>query len=116
MVRYVLLSRDHDPAATGRVTRPEADDLLRQGIELLAEHQDRIAAQSTPGLLVVLQRLDASGKDSTIKHVMSGVTAAIVVQALSAINPQYPPTDPAAAREMTQARTELAAELGGNPR
>ena len=43
-------------------------------------------------------------------------TAAIVVQALSAINPQYPPTDPAAAGEMAQARTELAAELAGNPR
>src|SRR5215467_2442759 len=69
----VTLSRDHDPAATGQVTRPEADDLLRQGIELLAEHQDRLAAQSTCGLLVVLQGLDASGKDSTIKHVMSGV-------------------------------------------
>jgi hypothetical protein len=36
------------------------------------------------------------------------------VQALSAINPQYPPTDPAAAEEMAQARTELAAELAGN--
>src|SRR5215472_11525646 len=51
----VTLSRDHDPAATGQVTRPEADDLLRQGIELLAEHQDRLAAQSTCGLLVVLR-------------------------------------------------------------
>lgn len=33
----VTLSRDHDPAATLRVARPEADDLLTQGIELLAE-------------------------------------------------------------------------------
>ena len=69
----VTLSRDHDPAATGRVTRPEADDLLRQGTELLAEHQDQLAAQGSRGLLVVLQGLDASGKDGTIKHVMSGV-------------------------------------------
>jgi ribosomal protein L13 len=43
-------------------------------------------------------------------------TAAIVVQALSAINPQYPATDPAAEEEMAQARTELAAELTGKPR
>jgi PPK2 family polyphosphate:nucleotide phosphotransferase len=69
----VTLSRDHDPAATGQVTRPEADDLLTQGTELLAEHQDRLAAQNARALLVVLQGLDASGKDGTVKHVMSGV-------------------------------------------
>jgi PPK2 family polyphosphate:nucleotide phosphotransferase len=69
----VKLSRDHDPASTGTVTRPEAEALLGQGIRLLAEYQDRLAAQDTLGLLVVLQGLDASGKDSTIKHVTSGV-------------------------------------------
>jgi PPK2 family polyphosphate:nucleotide phosphotransferase len=69
----VKLSRDHDPASTGPVTRPEAEALLGQGIQLLAEYQDRMAAQDALGLLVVLQGLDASGKDSTIKHVMSGV-------------------------------------------
>jgi PPK2 family polyphosphate:nucleotide phosphotransferase len=69
----VRLSRDHDPAATYRVTRSEAEILLNQGIELLADYQDRLAAQGAHGLLVVLQGLDASGKDSTIRHVMSGV-------------------------------------------
>jgi PPK2 family polyphosphate:nucleotide phosphotransferase len=69
----VRLSRDHDPAATGQVARSEADALLMEGIELLADYQDRLAAQNVLGLLVVLQGLDASGKDGTIKHVMSGV-------------------------------------------
>src|SRR5258708_27870655 len=69
----VKLSRDHDPASTGPVTRPEAGALLEQGIGLLADYQDRLAAQEAFGLLIVLQGLDASGKDSTIKHVMSGV-------------------------------------------
>jgi PPK2 family polyphosphate:nucleotide phosphotransferase len=69
----VRLSRDHDPAWTGKVTRPEAGALLAEGIELLAEYQDRLAAQDSFGVLVVLQGLDASGKDGTIKHVMSGV-------------------------------------------
>jgi polyphosphate kinase 2 (PPK2 family) len=69
----VKLSRDHDPASTGPMTRPEAEALLGQGIQLLAEYQDRLAAQDALGLLVVLQGLDASGKDSTIKHVMGGV-------------------------------------------
>jgi PPK2 family polyphosphate:nucleotide phosphotransferase len=69
----VKLSRDHDPGNTGHVARPQADALLADGVRLLAEYQDRLAAQDTYGVLLVLQGLDASGKDSTIKHVMSGV-------------------------------------------
>jgi PPK2 family polyphosphate:nucleotide phosphotransferase len=69
----VRLSRDHDPGYTGQVPRQQAFDLLADGIDLLAEYQDRLAAQDTYGVLLVLQGLDASGKDSTIKHVMSGV-------------------------------------------
>jgi PPK2 family polyphosphate:nucleotide phosphotransferase len=69
----VRLSRDHDPSYTGPVTRPEADALLAEGVDLLATYQDRLAAQDTFGVLLVLQGLDASGKDSTIKHVMSGL-------------------------------------------
>jgi PPK2 family polyphosphate:nucleotide phosphotransferase len=69
----VRLSRDHDPGYTGQVTRPQAAALLAEGMELLAEYQDRLAAQDTFGVLLVLQGIDASGKDGTIKHVMSGV-------------------------------------------
>src|ERR1700726_1150171 len=69
----VRLSRDHDPGYTGNVTRAQAGALLAEGVEVLAEYQDRLAAQDTFGVLLVLQGLDASGKDSTIKHVMSGV-------------------------------------------
>ena len=69
----VRLSRDHDPGYTGDVTHPQAAALLTDGIKLLAEYQDRLAAQDTFGVLLVLQGLDAAGKDSTIKHVMSGV-------------------------------------------
>jgi polyphosphate kinase 2 (PPK2 family) len=46
---------------------------LKGGIELLAEYQARLAAQDTYGVLVVLQALDAAGKDGTIRHVLSGV-------------------------------------------
>jgi PPK2 family polyphosphate:nucleotide phosphotransferase len=69
----VRLSRDHDPGYTGHAPRAQADALLAEGVELLAEYQDRLAAQDTFGVLLVLQGIDASGKDSTIKHVMSGV-------------------------------------------
>jgi len=69
----IRLSRDHDPGYTGQVPRQQAAALLADGVDLLAEYQDRLAAQDTHGVLLVLQGLDASGKDSTIKHVMSGV-------------------------------------------
>src|SRR3984957_10134443 len=69
----VRLSRDHDPGYTGQVTRPQAADLLAESVQLLAQYQDRLAAQDTFGVLLVLQGLDASGKDGVIKHVMSGV-------------------------------------------
>jgi PPK2 family polyphosphate:nucleotide phosphotransferase len=50
-----------------------AQEVLRQGVGLLAEYQDRLAAQNRYALLVVLQAMDAAGKDGTIRHVMSGV-------------------------------------------
>jgi PPK2 family polyphosphate:nucleotide phosphotransferase len=78
----VKLSRDHDPGYTGDVTRAQAGALLAEGVEVLAEYQDRLAAQDTFGVLLVLQGIDASGKDSTIKHVMSGVNPqAVAVRA-----------------------------------
>jgi len=69
----VRLSRDHDPGYTGTVTKGEGKTLLADGVQLLAEYQDRLAAQSTYGVLLILQGIDAAGKDGTIKHVMSGV-------------------------------------------
>jgi PPK2 family polyphosphate:nucleotide phosphotransferase len=70
----VRLPKDFDPASKGGVSgKKEGKELLRQGVELLAESQSRLYAQGTHGVLVVLQALDAAGKDGTIKHVMSGV-------------------------------------------
>jgi PPK2 family polyphosphate:nucleotide phosphotransferase len=51
----------------------EAAKRLGEGVELLSEFQERLAAQDEVGVLLVLQGIDASGKDSTIKHIMSGV-------------------------------------------
>ena len=76
----VVLGRDFDPADTGTFfTEKDSKDLLHQGVELLDHYQSRLAAQDTYGVLVVLQALDAGGKDSTIRHVMSGVNPQGVV-------------------------------------
>ena len=70
----VDLAQDFDPGARfGFRKKKDGHDLLHQGVKLLAEYQDRLAAQDTYGVLVVLQALDAAGKDSTIRHVLSGV-------------------------------------------
>ncbi len=72
--KRVVLARDFDPAFKAGIARKkDGEELLRHGVELLAEYQDKLAAQDTYGVLMVLQALDAAGKDGTIRHVMSGV-------------------------------------------
>ncbi len=72
--KRIRLSRDYDPASTGdHLRKRHAAARLAQGVELLAEQQDRLYAQNTYSVLIVLQAMDAAGKDGTIKHVMSGV-------------------------------------------
>ncbi len=63
-----------DPGHTaGLVHERDATEMLDAGVQLLSDYQARLAAQDTYGLLVVLQALDAAGKDGAVKHVMSGV-------------------------------------------
>jgi PPK2 family polyphosphate:nucleotide phosphotransferase len=71
----VRLSRDFDPGYRSAMLKKKKDGagLLQTGVELLSEYQERLAAQDTYGVLVVLQAMDAAGKDGTIRHVMSGV-------------------------------------------
>ena len=72
----VTLPGDFDPAYTADFTdkdEKDAQSFLEQGVEMLSEYQDRLAAQDTHALLIVIQGMDAAGKDGTIKHVMSGV-------------------------------------------
>jgi PPK2 family polyphosphate:nucleotide phosphotransferase len=70
----VSLEKDFDPAfKAGIKKKQEGVKLLSEGVELLSEFQTRLVAQDTHGVLVVLQALDAGGKDGTIRHVMSGV-------------------------------------------
>jgi PPK2 family polyphosphate:nucleotide phosphotransferase len=75
----VVLGRDFDPANTGVFMEEGSKSLLAEGVDLLDDYQSRLAAQDTYGLLMVLQALDAGGKDSTIRHVMSGVNPQGVV-------------------------------------
>ena len=66
---------DHDPAECCGLTvdKAEAKALLAEGIERLTDLQQRLYAGGTWSVLIVLQAMDAAGKDSLIKHVMTGV-------------------------------------------
>ena len=56
-----------------RLEKGEAAELLRRGVQWLAEEEDILYAQDRWSLLLVFQAMDAAGKDGAIKHVMSGV-------------------------------------------
>jgi len=71
--RRVRLPRDFDPSGTRQVSVKEAKEILSEATGLLAEYQMRLAAQNTSGVVMLLQAMDAAGKDGTIRHVMSGV-------------------------------------------
>jgi PPK2 family polyphosphate:nucleotide phosphotransferase len=50
-----------------------AEEALRQGVERLSRLQNVLYAQDKFSVLIIFQAMDAAGKDSTIKHVMSGI-------------------------------------------
>jgi PPK2 family polyphosphate:nucleotide phosphotransferase len=55
------------------IDKKEAKRLLADGIERLSDLQERLYAQDRWAVLAVFQAMDAAGKDSVIKHVMSGI-------------------------------------------
>lgn len=74
--------RDYDPAWAGikgmsklrtEEAKLAASEMLQRNLKRLADAQELLAASRTYAVLIVLQAMDAAGKDGTIKHVMSGV-------------------------------------------
>lgn len=66
--------KDYDPTETlGIRSKKEAFKTLEEDLQRLANLQDKLYAQNCWAILVILQAMDGAGKDSTIKHVMSGV-------------------------------------------
>jgi PPK2 family polyphosphate:nucleotide phosphotransferase len=66
--------KDYDPADTAHLRSEEhAQELLDTGIARMTDLQDKLYAQDRWSLLLIFQGMDAAGKDSAVKHVMSGV-------------------------------------------
>jgi PPK2 family polyphosphate:nucleotide phosphotransferase len=71
---------DHDPDDTGpfesddrREAKEDAREMLEDSVRVLREMQDMLYAQDSRSMLLVLQAMDAAGKDGAIKHAMSGI-------------------------------------------
>jgi PPK2 family polyphosphate:nucleotide phosphotransferase len=73
--KKVNLGEDFDPDFTAGYQKKavDADELLEQGVKMLADYQEKLYAENRRSLLVIFQALDAAGKDSAIAHVMTGV-------------------------------------------
>ncbi len=77
-----------DPADTGSYKDAgEVEGLLKRQLDELIELQQLLYAESRRALLIVLQGMDTSGKDGTIRHVMAGMSPlGVQVQAFKAPN------------------------------
>ena len=98
---------DHDPADTGGFGgADEAKRELAALTDRIAELQECLYAEDRRSLLVVLQGIDAAGKDSTVKHVFREtnppadprwyrnlVVARVVAGTLEQMDPRYPEPD-----------------------
>jgi len=66
--------KNFDPGDTGKLhSKQAASKMLDDGVKLLSRMQEKLYAQDRWALLIVMQAMDAAGKDGAIKHVMSGV-------------------------------------------
>jgi len=67
---------DVDPRDTSGLEKESAQARLAEGVERLGELQERLYAQDRWAVLLLFQGMDASGKDGTVKHVLSGINPA----------------------------------------
>ena len=72
--KSISLQKDFDPGfLPENLDKPQSIAQLQAGVERLSELQNKLYAQNSYGILIIFQAMDAAGKDSTIKHVMSGI-------------------------------------------
>lgn len=66
--------KDYDPSdVRGIHSKERANAILQKSVGILQELQEKLYAQDEWSVLLIFQAMDAAGKDSVIKHVMSGV-------------------------------------------
>lgn len=71
--RKVKLKDFHTDYQGKALTKQDGEELLEDGRKDLSEMQDKLYAQNRHSILIILQAMDASGKDGAVKHILSGV-------------------------------------------
>lgn len=72
--KKISLEKDfHSDYDHKMVTKAEGQKILEEGMNNLAIMQDKLYAHDQYSVLIVLQAMDAAGKDGIIKHVISGL-------------------------------------------
>ena len=69
----IVLSNYSTKDTANLKSKEEAKDLLEKNIDKMIKLQDKLYASNKFSVLLIFQAMDAAGKDSTIKHVMSGL-------------------------------------------
>src|SRR5688572_26239165 len=65
---------DYDTEYKGEsVNKTQSETLMEVGRKHLAEVQDKLYAHNRYRILIILQAMDAAGKDSAVKHILSGL-------------------------------------------
>lgn len=63
----------HPTAHSGALNKSDGKKMLKEEKKVLADLQEKLYSDGSKSLLIVLQAMDAAGKDSLIEHVFSGV-------------------------------------------
>jgi PPK2 family polyphosphate:nucleotide phosphotransferase len=71
--KFKLSDIDPDDTFDLDLPKKEAKELLEDEVKSIAKLQEKLYAQNQWSVLIVLQAMDAAGKDSVIEHVMSGI-------------------------------------------
>jgi len=75
--KKISLSKDYHTSADQKlISKKEGELMLEEGIVNMAKMQDKLYAHDEFSVLIVLQAMDAAGKDGAIKHVLSGLNPA----------------------------------------
>lgn len=66
--------KEFDTSDEGKfASKEEALDLMQANLDLTEEYQDKLYAEGKTGVLIILQAMDAAGKDGAVKHIFSGL-------------------------------------------
>jgi PPK2 family polyphosphate:nucleotide phosphotransferase len=72
--KKISLKKDFETDCKNKpFSKEEGEILLKEGVEYLTRLQDMLYAHDRHSILIVLQAMDAAGKDGAVKHVMSGL-------------------------------------------